>query len=220
MRQCILAMSALLMGAGFYTSPAFALETGQCLPAAQAREALAVEGMNPIIIGNRTGYGYPTSLIFFSNADGSRGYLVRGDKPLGQQADTACIDSVYRDVKLNDIAKPAIPTWAKMGDDQKTAEAICKRDRLGYQEKCNSNDVSVIGLAESGQRVAFVATGTAINPRDHSIRAGQRLTVTINGSVHGGLIKASTPQGASYMLSAYTDVGLTQFGQALLSGGR
>ncbi|MBZ4346229.1 hypothetical protein LAN15_24170, partial [Mycobacterium tuberculosis] len=79
---------------------------------------------------------YATALVFTSNADGSRGYLLRGDKPLGQQADTICIDSVYEDVRLNDITQPGIPAWAQLGGNAARAEAICKRDRLGYQEMC------------------------------------------------------------------------------------
>jgi hypothetical protein len=197
-------------------SPAFALETGQCLPAAQVRTALAAENMNPIILGNRTGYGYGTALIFMSNADGSRGYLVRGDKPLGEQAETICIDSVFRDVKLNDITNPVVPTWAEMGDDPVTAEAVCKRDRLGYQEKCNSNDRSLTTLSSNGQHVLFMAIGTAINPRDRTVRSNQRILLTLDGTNGSGLVKASTSEGASYILSAYTKGSLTQFAAPLI----
>lgn len=194
----------------FGASNAYALETGQCIPAREARAEFAAQGMNPIIVGNRTGYGYPVSLIFFSDAGGSRGYLIRGDEPLGQQSDTVCVESVYRDARLNDIARPGVPAWAKMGGTAKAAEAVCKRDHLGYQELCGFHDDSVIGLEKNGQHVMLVATGTAINPRDKSVRQDQRITVTIRPDEMGGLIKAATPEGASYMLSAYTKVSYTQ----------
>lgn len=151
-------------------TPVLALETGECLPAAQVRSALAAEGMNPIVVGNRTGYGYPTSLIFIANANGSRGYLIRGDKPLGQQADTACIDSVYRDVRLNDITRPGIPDWAKMTITPREVEAIC-RGHLGYQNKCQRHDVSLFNMDSNGLRVMLMATGTAINPRTRPPRS-------------------------------------------------
>ena len=196
--------------------PALALDTGQGRPATQARAARAAEGMNPIIVGNRTGYGYPTSLIFLANANGSRGYLIRGDKPLGQQADTACVDSVYREVRLNDITRPGIPAWATMGGDAARANAVCKRDHLGYQEECSPHDAALATLERHGQHVAFMATGTAINPRDGSIRKQQRLFLTVDPS-KGGLLKAATAEGASYILSAYTSVSLTQNAVAFMS---
>lgn len=169
------------------SSPASALDTGQCLPAAQVRATLAAEGQNTIIVGNRTGYGYPTALIFTSDASGSKGYALRGDKPLGEQATTICVDSVYRDVRLNDITRPGIPAWAKMGGDAAKAAAICKRDRLGYQEDCRANDLNLTNLESNGRRVMLVATGAAINPRDKSVRQGQRLVVTLAVQCSKGL---------------------------------
>ncbi|WP_066769271.1 hypothetical protein [Sphingobium sp. CCH11-B1] len=198
-------------------SPVLALETGQCLPAATVRAALAQEGQNPIIVGNRSGYGYPIALIFTSNADGSKGYAIRGDKPFGEQAETACIDSVYRDVRLNDISKPGIPAWAKMGGDPKTAEAICKRDKLGYQEVCAPADQVTQELETNGRHAMMVATGSAINPRDKSIRQNQRILVTVNAGNQAGLIRAVTQEGAGYVLSAYSSVAYTANGEARLT---
>ena len=64
--------------------------------------------------------------------------------------------------------------------------------------------------------VMFSAIGTAINPRDGTIRSGQRIFVSANPIAATGIYKASTVQGASYMLSAYSKVSFTQFGDALL----
>lgn len=205
--------AVICTGAAF---PALALETGQCLPAATVRVTLAQEGQNPIIVGNRSGYGYPTALIFTSNADGSKGYAVRGDKPFGEQAGTVCIDSVYRDVRLNDISKPGIPSWAKMGGDAKTAKAICKRDRLGYQEVCAPADQVTQELDTNGRRVMMVVSGSAINPSDKSIRQNQRILVTLNASSQTGLIRAITQEGAGYVLSGYSNAGYTPNGETKL----
>ena len=196
--------------------PAAALTTGECAPAGIARQALAAEGQNPIIVGNRSGYGYPTALIFFSNADGSKGYAIRADKPLGEQAGTVCVDSVYRDIRLNDISRPGIPSWAKMGGDAAQIQAICRRDRLGYQEQCRGNDESLSNLASNDTRVMFMAVGSAINPRDKSVRQDQRLIVAASTVDQKGIVKAVTAEGASYMLSAYTHVAYTKSGEALL----
>ncbi|MDY7762819.1 hypothetical protein U0E18_32050, partial [Burkholderia pseudomallei] len=67
-----------------------------------------------------------------------------------------------------------------------------------------------------GQQVLFMATGTAINPRDKTIRTGQRVWLTQNGS-GGGALSATTPEGASYVLSAYTSGALSQHGAAMLN---
>ena len=206
---------AAVATAAFIAAPSWALDTGQCLPAAQVRAALAAEGMNPIIVGNRTGYGYPTSLIFFSNADGSKGYLVRGDKPMGQQADTACVDSVYRDVRLNDITRSGIPDWANMTVNRRKVEAIC-RGHLGYQDMCRPHDQMLANLESNEQHVMLAATGTAINPRDHTVRDHQRIVVTLRPADQVGLINAVTPEGASYMLSAYSSAAFSQYGAAKL----
>ena len=212
---CWMALAA--MGLGTAASPAWALDTGQCLPAAQVRAALAAEGQSPIITGNRSGYGYPTALIFTSNADGSKGYAVRGDKPLGQQAETICIDSVYRDVRLNDITRSGVPAWAMMSNaDAEAADAICARGGLGYQDHCNFYNQGLANLDSNGTHIMLMATGTAINPRDKSVRADQRLIVAVSPADNKGIVKATTKEGASYMLSAYTTAGYTQAGNAMI----
>ena len=166
--------------------------------------------MKPIIVGDRTGFGFPTSLIFFSNSDGSRGYLIRGDQPLGTQAAIACVDSEFRDIRLHDTSQAGVPEWALMGDDPTTVAAICARDKLGYQEKCTSNDASLKTLDGNGLHVLFMAIGTAINPRDQSVRSDQRIILTVDGARSGGLLKAVTREGASYVLAAYTKAAMTQ----------
>jgi hypothetical protein len=214
------AAAALTLAFSGLAPPAFAqaLQTGQCLPAAQVRATLAAEGQNPIILGTRTGYGYGTALIFTSNADGSRGYLIRGDKPLGQQADTICIDSVYRDIRLNDIARPGIPAWAAITVDAARAEADCRENRLGFQEMCQPHDQSLANLQSHGVNVMLMATGTVINPRDRSSRSDQTIVLMVDPSDQAGVLKAVSDTGASYMLSAYTKASYTQHGTALLAG--
>jgi hypothetical protein len=197
--------------------PALALETGQCLPAAQVRTALTAEGMQPIIVGNRAGYGDGAALIFYANTNGSRGYMVRGDRPMGQLSNTICIESVFRDVRLNDITHPGIPAWARMtGIDPTTVERTCKAGKLGYQEQCNSHAVSLANLEASGVHVMLMATGSAINPRDKSIRQNQRIVVSVSPADNKGGVKAVTPDGASYMLSGFVDAAYTRTGEALL----
>ena len=219
--QLSVARIALLLVTGLIggiSAPAAALtlETGKCYPAANVRAQLAAEGQQPIIVGNRAGYGYPTAIYFTSNADGTKGYAVRGDKLLGTPATETCVDSVYGDVRLNDISLANIPAWAKWGNDEATALAICRRDKLGYQEKCNSHDTVARNIFGSGSRFMLSARGTAINPRDKSIRKDQMIWVNYTPRTGNGLIHATTPEGADYVLSAYGAVAYTKAGEALI----
>ncbi len=198
-------------------SPALALDTGQCLPAAQVRAALASENMQPIIVGNRAGYGDHAALIFYANASGSRGYAVRGDKSYGQLSDTICIESVFRDVRLNDITHPGIPAWARIdGIDAAVVERVCKSGKLGWQEQCMPHNVGLTNQETHGVHVMLMVTGSAINPRDKSIRQNQRIVVSVSPTDNKGGVDAVTPEGANYMLSGYVDVAYTRNGEALL----
>lgn len=210
---------AVLLTSSFlvFASPAMALATGQCLPAAQVRAALTKEGQKPIIVGNQSGYGRPYALIFTANAEGERGYALRSDKPYGEQATTICVESAYTQIHLHDVKAEPIPEWAEIGNDPREAAAICRRYKLGYQENCNSHDESLRNLAGNGQRVIFMATGTAINPRDKSIRTDQRIWLTYSGEHTGGLFKATTVEGASYVLSGHTDTSFTQHGRVFFT---
>lgn len=207
-------MGAVVLGISAF--PALALETGQCLPAAQARQAVSDEHMNPLIVGNRSGYANPTALIFFSNAEGSKGYAFLADKPFGEQATTICVQSVYRDIRLNDITRAGIPSWARIPVDRTRALALCGRGGLGYQDACVPENESSKNLESNNVHVMFVAMGTAINPRDQTVRAGQRIVVAVDPVKNTGIVKAVTTEGASYMLSAYSSVAYTQHGSERL----
>lgn len=210
-----LCASVLAIGIGAPCS-AYALETGQCRPAAEVRAAITAEAQNPVVVGNQAGYGRPYALVFTSNKDGSRGYALRGDKPFGEVATTICIDSIFHDVKLNDFTKPGLPSWARLQLNEATATDTCRRNRLGYQEECAPYRHDIEGQTANGQRVAFMAKGTAINPRDKSVRQDQWLVLTLTSEDGGGLVQAVTPDGASYMLSGYTKGSFTQHSAGLM----
>lgn len=213
-----LSLSAIVAGAALCcASPAFALETGQCLPAAEVRSALANQAQNPIVVGNQAGYGRPYALVFTSNKDGSRGYALRGDKPFGEQATTICIDSIFHDVKLNDFTKPGVPAWAQLSYSGSDISETCRANRLGYQEVCRAYLPDIETRESNGQRVMFMARGSAINPRDKSVRQDQWIVLSVDSADQRGLLQAVTTNGAAYVLSAYTRASFTQHSSALLS---
>ena len=196
--------------------PTHDLATGQCRPASEVKEVLSREKQTPIIVGNRAGYGDGIALLFFSNGDGSRGYLLRSNKPYGELASSICVESVFQNIRLSDISKPGIPKWAKLGGNPDEANAICKRDHLGYQENCVYHDDGMENSHSHGDRVMFMATGSAINPRDKTIRQGQTITLILNPTKQSGLVNATTPEGACYTLSGYAKGAYTEPGEKML----
>ncbi|MBB5985636.1 hypothetical protein [Sphingobium lignivorans] len=104
----------------FFSSPAIALEPGQCGPAAEIQAALKAEGQVPVVIGNRvtTRKDRPVN-IFTANSSGV-GYSLEGDAPQGQKSKTVCVGVRYRDLRLNDINSPVVPAWALIGNDVRT----------------------------------------------------------------------------------------------------
>ena len=193
------------------------LETGKCYPAADVRAQLVTEGQSPIVVGNRSGYGYPTALFFTSNADGTKGYAVRGDRPLGTPATETCVDSIYTNVRLHDVSVALIPSWAKWGNDEAAALAACRRDNLGYQEKCGSHDTRARNIFGNGSRFMLAMKGTAINPRDGSIRNAQMIWVNFTPATGSGLVNATTPEGADYVLSAYSSIAYAPAGMRMVA---
>ncbi len=87
------------------------LEPGKCYTKNQAESVLKAEGQFPIIIGNRLTEGRNVN-IFFMNQDGY-GYNLEGDKPNGTPSSGVCVVASYKDVHLNDIRNPEIPSWGR-----------------------------------------------------------------------------------------------------------
>ncbi|WP_165185088.1 hypothetical protein [Caulobacter soli] len=194
-------------------SPVLALEMDQCGPAANMRATLAAEGQNTIIIGNRSGAGIPTALAFTSNADGSKGYMVVTDLPLGEKAGWVCVQSVYRDIRIGDVTKPGIPTWALHVEDTARVDEQCAGQKLGWQGACHLHSTALKNLESHGQRVLFKAIGTAKSRG--SVRDDQLLLVTVDSRESAGILTATTDEGANYMLWAYSKVAITPYAEPL-----
>lgn len=121
--------AAAVVGAGVLmacANPAFALEPGQCLPMAEMNAALRAEGQRTMIIGNRSAVeerdatGNPTRLAervetITSNADGSLGYNLAGDRPREEPSTNVCVRAKLTNVRLYDASQPTIPRDAYLG---------------------------------------------------------------------------------------------------------
>lgn len=120
------ALSAAFLAAIGLSSPAMALDNKQCLSMAEMNAALKAEGQRTMIIGDRVYIDNPTGDILdvklpkfvntvTSNADGSLGYQLEGDKPRAQTSDKVCVAAKLTNVRLFDASKPGVNSAALLG---------------------------------------------------------------------------------------------------------
>jgi hypothetical protein len=121
------AFTAALLATAVAASPAYALEAKQCLSMTEMNVALKAEGQRTMIIGDRE--AAPTSTtgklkdaVFprwmngvTSNADGSVGYQIEGDKPRAQTSTQVCVRAKLTNVRVFDARKPGIPAEGILG---------------------------------------------------------------------------------------------------------
>jgi hypothetical protein len=102
------------------------LQAGQCLPMAEMNAALRAEGQRTMIIGNRSAVqerdaaGNPTRVVenvetITSNADGSLGYNLGGDRPREEASTRVCVGAKLTNIRLYDARQASIPRDAYLG---------------------------------------------------------------------------------------------------------
>ena len=105
MRRCLIAAAAVTATLAL-TAPAHAVERGQCLPNAEMVARLRDEGQRALVQGvilNQSNGNWVASLIVTANADGSRGYELRGQFVATQRTPPIlCVQEELSDVRLND----------------------------------------------------------------------------------------------------------------------
>lgn len=163
----------------------------------QLRAQLGAEKMAPIYMGNQQNIG-EDGQIFYSNASGSRGYVVAFNSPLKIQPKTdgtlpasrgikngvgydfvspptkACLGITMANVKVFPTSGPGaerIPSAALTGIDPKISRAALARDTFG---SAAVNDESLPKRYAAGWRVAIVAD-TLVPLANGSERFGPRL---------------------------------------------
>lgn len=120
---------------------AMALEAGQCLPMAQMNEAMISEGQRTLIIGNRVAVNNSTTSstglvvnkwmnAVTSNADGSLGYQIEGNKPRGEISTEVCVAAKLTNTQLFDATKNEIPQAALLGGAFNRAMELSAEDGI------------------------------------------------------------------------------------------
>lgn len=121
----LMACSAQFSLANAQSAPP-SLQPGQCLPMAEMNAALRADGQRTMIIGNRSAVqerdasGNVTAVVeraevITSNADGSRGYNLKGNRPREEASTEMCVGAVLTNVRLYDASQTAIPRDAYLG---------------------------------------------------------------------------------------------------------
>lgn len=122
--------AAAVVGAGALmacATPAMALDAGQCLPIDQMNQAMRAEGQRTVIISNRVALrGRETATggdiytqewvnTVTSNADGSVGYQLEGDRPRTEASAQICVRAKLTNVRLFDARQPTVSNDALLG---------------------------------------------------------------------------------------------------------
>lgn len=201
-----------VVGAGVLmacANPAFALEPGQCLPMAEMNAALRAEGQRTMIIGNRSAVqerdaaGNVTAVVervetITSNADGSRGYNLKGDRPREENSTNVCVGAVLTNVRLYDASQPTIPRDAYLGG---TFNQVVDRN------------------AALGTRPMVVAD-TVFSNDNGGTRLGRPIVLFGNMEIRGASLMTFTANREPAELALMVDTDYTPAAMERINGGR
>ncbi len=193
--------SALLAAVGL-ASGAQAAEVGQCFTTAQLNETMKAEGQHSMAFGTqwlkdpKTGLRtLPAGHIFTSNDDGTLGYALEADAPVGQPFKEICVNLKLHNVKFFDTSIPGVPDEALIHGGRERALKFCEDKGFGL---CNYHD-DVLKLADKnlGERIMMLGRtnrGSLVT-----------LTASLPGSA-GGSLGITFPEGAYVSAGVFEDV--------------
>lgn len=87
------------------------LEAGKCYAKSAAEAVLAQEGQKPLFGGDRITDDKKVNLFFVN--DSGYGYNLEGDQPQGIPSKKICARASYKNVHLNGIDNPNVPSWGQ-----------------------------------------------------------------------------------------------------------
>lgn len=192
------ALCAAFMAAICASTPAMALEAKQCLPIAEMNAALRAEGQRTLILGNRMaiadapeeklgGKVMEFANAVTSNADGSIGYQLEGNRPRAEASTEMCVAAQLTNIKLLD-ARGSQPARAAF---------------LG-----GPFDQSISTYASRGAMPMLVADSFRKNG-DGTKRMGLPVVLLGNMADTGGAMLTRKPDGHSLQLALLADLGYT-----------
>jgi hypothetical protein len=189
--------------------PASTLQAGQCLPMAEMNAALRAEGQRTMIIGNRSAAverdaaGNATRVeeaaeVITSNADGSIGFNLAGNRPREQASTEMCVGARLTNVRLFDARQTTIPREAYLGG--------------AFNQVVDQN-------AALGTRPMVVAD-TVFSNDNGGTRLGRPIVLFGNVEVRGGSLMTYTNDGDAVRLALMVDTDYTPAAMERINGGR
>lgn len=159
---------------------AFALDAGYCAAPAEMMSTLQADAggdvytlamMNVHGADLETEGTIKTAQVIMSNSDFSKGYVVRGNAPLGEPSSELCLSLKIRDLEVNDYRLDREPTVTSYTFNNEAAEAQCEtvEANVGKDIVCGERSRGLEAFEEAengGQRLAFQGIETRTDEND------------------------------------------------------
>jgi hypothetical protein len=188
-----------------------AMDLGRCFERAALLQKLEEEGQQVVVFANeplvtRNESGYESeSRLFTSNATGSVGYIIGGNKPKEVGATQGCVKLRLTDVTILDARVAGVDPKALLKtEDPATALSECKEAGAG---RCNVHSRFLASQDRDGYRVMMQAHIAELQPDGKTYAKGDLVTLT--GQMEGrqlGTWAITSPAGAYTIARAYTDI--------------
>ena len=187
--------------------PADALEARQCMSMTEMNAALRAEGQRTMVIGDREVLNNPTGRIadasitryvntVTSNADGSLGYQLEGDRPRSETSNQVCVRAKLTNIRIFDASQPGVPQQALLGGS--FDDALRASDQIGSRPMV---------LADT------------VHGSEGSYRLGLPMVIAVNMPYRAGVMLARQSNGAPEKLMDLASLDYTDAGRERARGG-
>lgn len=208
---------ALSAGLAFASTAALGAQVGECGPSKQIIDKLKAEGQFSLIVAEKWTENKNSRpfIGFFTNNDGSRGYMIEGDKGPGMRIpEQACIKHAFANVKLNNSQTVPPSFLLKTSWSKEAIQKECERQTL---RSCGSYNHTLEIGAKNGLFPVFQAQKVLVGP-DNSITSwGQLVTVSNSNDGSGGPLEVTFDGGLSQLSYHLDNIQFTKTGEAAVN---
>ena len=187
--------------------PADALEARQCMSMAEMNAALRAEGQRTMVIGDREVLNNPTGRIadasitryvntVTSNADGSLGYQLEGDRPRSEASTRVCVAAKLTNIRIFDASQPGVPQQVLLGG--------------------RFNDAIRADEAIGARPMVFADT---VHGSEGSYRTGLPIVITLNVPYRAGTMLTRQTDGSAVSMMDLASLDYTDAGRERARGG-
>ncbi|TXH08607.1 MAG: hypothetical protein E6R02_09590 [Gammaproteobacteria bacterium] len=205
------------------SAPQAATLSGCGIPAAQVKAALEAQGQFKMIVGNRMALTFDAAgkaidsprvaNVFTSNADGSLGYRLEGNQPLGTPSTSFCVGARYTNIRFNDWNRAGVPEFARIAaPDPLTLQARCNDPAYTNGLACGSAQ-RVLETADRTDGLRVMMSAQAVNENG---QGGRRIFVLGSPTEQNGHIEIVDGAGVGLGLAGMDRVNFTPEGEVMI----